>query len=326
MPSIYLHNYFSNDIYNRLKKENIIVPKDKSYFLLFSQSFDYLFSYNFLSIKKGKKIRNLGHYAHTHKVWDYFENMLTYMKKNNMLDDGNISYLYGSLSHYALDATFHPYVHYISGRFSKKNKKDTKKYMGKHAINEIMLDAIFYYKNNSSKYYKYKLYKDNSFFKKIYFDKKIQNTINYVFKKTFNVDNMGYIYNKSYLQYIPIYKYLMHDRTGLKKLLYKIIDFLTPFKNFKSYSYSHHINKPNLSILNNDNEEWLHPITGEKHNESVEELYNIAAKKLITYIKISNDYLNGKCTINKVKRVIGNNSYSTNLDTSERGNFQYFKY
>lgn len=303
-----------------------MVPKEITYFLLFSQSFDYLFSYNFLSLKKGKKIRDLGHYAHVHKVWDYFENILIYIKEKKLFDDGNIGYLYGSLSHYALDTTFHPYVHYISGRFSKRDKKNTKKYMGKHAINEIMLDAIFYYKNHNTKYYKYKLYEDTSFFNKIFFEKSVKSTIDYVYKKTFNVNNMSQTYNESYLQCKQIYKYLMYDRTSLKRKIYRLSDFLTPFKNFKSYSYSHHINEPNLAILNNEKEIWLHPITGEKHTESVEELYEIAAKKLISYIKVSNDYLTGKCTINKVKKIIGNRSYSTNLDVDERTKFQYFKY
>lgn len=118
----------------------------------------------------------------------------------------------------------------------------------------------------------------------------------------------------------------MYDRTSIKRKVYRLVDLLTPFKNFKSYSYSHHINKPNTAILNAEKETWLHPVTGEKHKESVEELYEIAAKKLINYIKVSNDYLTGKCTINKVKKVIGNISYSTNLDADERAKFQYFKY
>ncbi len=326
MPSIYLHNYFSKDVYSKLKKENVMLPKDKYEFLIFSQSFDYLFSYNFLSLKRGKKIRKLGHYAHLHKVWPYFENIITYMKKNKLYDDGNISYLYGSLSHYALDSTFHPYIHYISGRFSKKHRKETKKYMGYHAINEIMLDVIYYYKNNNVKYYNYKLYNDADFFKKVYFSQPLQNTINYAFKNTFNLENGAKIYNDAYLQYKNIYKYLMHDKTGLKKVFYKLIDLITPFKNFKSYSYSHHIKKINNDVLNLEKNTWLHPITGEKHNESVEELYKIASKKLISYIKVVNEYFQGKCNISKVKKIIGNNSYSTNLDADERVIFQYFRY
>lgn len=326
MPSIYLHNYFSKDIYNRIKKENIILPKNKTYFLLFSQSFDYLFSYNFISIKKGKKIRDFGHYAHVHNVWDYFKNMLTYIKENKLFDDGNIGYLYGSLSHYALDSTFHPYIHYVSGRFNRKDIKNTKQYIGYHAKNEIMLDAIYYYKDHDDMYYKYKLYNDKDFYQKIIFDKTLQNTLNYTYKKTFNKDNMAKVYNDSYLQCRKIYKYLMFDRFNVKKIVYRLFDCVTPFKHFNAYTYSHHIKNTNEEILNKNHKLWLHPVTGEEHHESVNDLYEIAAKKLISYIKISNKYLNNKCSIEEVKKIIENNSYSSGLDCNIRPIFQYFRF
>lgn len=324
MPSIYLHNYFSKDIYKRLNKEKVIIPNDPTYFLIFSQSFDYLFSYNNFKLKKGKDIRKLSHYAHTHKVKEYFKNIVTYIKDNQLYDDGNIGYLYGSLSHYALDSTFHPYVHYISGRFTKLDKKNTKKYQGKHAINEIMLDSIYYYKDHDKKYYKYKLY--NDLFPKIKPENNLIKNIDNAFINTFNYKDIGNKYFDSYNQCYYIYRYLMYDRFNIKKLTYKIVDFFTPFKNFKSYSYSHHINKPNYDLLNNDHEVWLHPVTGEKHTESVDELYEIAMKKVLSFIKVCNKYFNNKCSLEEVEKVIGNISYSSGLDCEERAVFKYFSY
>ena len=123
MPSIYTHNYFAKDVEKKLVKTNNLKIKDNRYMLIFAQSFDNLFYYNVLSLKKGAKIRNLGHYAHTHNILDYFVNLISYIKENKLYDDPNLGYLYGSVCHYALDSTAHPYVHYFSGRFSKKKKK-----------------------------------------------------------------------------------------------------------------------------------------------------------------------------------------------------------
>lgn len=324
MPSIYLHNYFTKDLNKRLDKEKIYKINNPEYFYIFAQSFDNLFVYNFLSLKKGNKIRNLGHYAHTHKSWEYFKNMITYIKNNKLYSDDTLGYLYGSLSHYVLDSTFHPYVHYISGRFNKKDKKNTKKYMGQHAVNEIMLDAIFYNKDHNDKYYKYKLYKDIIPYNE--FPDKLKKVIDYTFKNTFNFDNMGNTFNKSYNQNRNIYKLLMYDRFNVKKALYYIFDFLTPFKNFKSYSYSHHINKINYDVLNLNKDVWYHPVTNEKFNYSVDELYEIAMKKVIKLIKSCNDYFNDKITIEKLEKIIGNNSYSTGLDLDIRPIFTHFKY
>lgn len=323
MPSIYTHNYFAKDTYKKLEKEKIFQISDKKYYEIFAQSFDNLFYYNVLSLKKGKKYRSLGHYAHMHKSWQYFKNMIEYIKKNELYDDANLGYLYGSLTHYVLDSTCHPYIHYISGRLDKKNVKETRKYIGNHAKNEIMIDSIYYYKDHDDKYYKYKLYKD--IIPKTKFPNNLLKTMDYTFKKTFSVDNLGVIYNKSYNQSHTIYKLLMFDRLGIKTALYGFVDFIAPFKIFRAKTYSHHINKPDYSVMNLNKDIWLHPVTGEKHKESFEDLYNIAKKKVVTCIKKCNDYFNNKCTIKQLESTIGNLSYSSGLDSSTRAVFKYFK-
>lgn len=323
MPSIYTHNYFAKDTIKKLDKENIYKINNTLYYEIFAQSFDNLFYYNNLSLKPGKIYRKLGHYAHTHKVWKYFKNIVEYIKCNKLYDDENLGYLYGSILHYCLDSTCHPYVHYISGRVDKKNFKNTRKYVGNHAKNEIMIDAIYYYKDHATKYYKYKLYKDIIPLTK--FPENLCKTMDYVFKETFDKENISKIYNASYNQSHYIYKHLMYDRTFIKSIMYKIVDLVTPFKKFKAYTYSHHINKVDPSVMNYNKEVWIHPVTGEKHNESFEELYNIAQKKAIKYIKKCNEYFKDKCTIEDLEKVIGNISYSSGIDCDIRAKFIYFK-
>lgn len=323
MPSIYTHDYFAKDIYSKINNKIPYQIHDLTTYKIFAQSFDHLFCYNFLSIKKGHKYRSLGHYAHMHNVWEYFKNLVTYIKDNKLYDDENLGYLYGSLTHYALDSTCHPYIHYISGRLNRKDIKHTKKYMGYHAINEIMIDSLYYYKNHKTKYCKYKLYKD--IIPIVYFSDNLKTTINYVFKETFNEDNIGNTYNKSYIQNHYVYKLLMYDRFGIKKFMYRIIDFLTPFKKFKAYSYSHHVKNNNEDVLNLKHQTWLHPVTGEKHNESFEDLYLEAEKKVIKYIKKCNDFFDDKCTLKELEKAIKNISYSTGLDADTRVKFLYFK-
>lgn len=323
MPSIYTHDYFAKDVLKKINKNKIKTIKNDKYYLVFAQSFDNLFYCDFLSLKNGKKYRKLGHYAHTHKVWEYFKNMITYIKKNKLYDDDHLGYLYGSLAHYALDSTTHPYIHYISGRYTKSNHKNTKKYMGYHAINEIMIDAIYYYHDNNINYCKYNL--ADNIIPKMKFSDKLIKTMNYTFKETFDKENIGNIYNRSYNQAHFIYKHLMHDRFGIKKICYKIVDFFTPFKKFKAYTYSHHVSKINPEILNLQHDEWLHPVTGEKHNESFMDLYNKATDKVINMIKKCNDYFDDKITLDNLEKEIGNISYSSGLELGKKIEFKYFK-
>lgn len=324
MPSIYTHDYFAVDTYKKLEKEKIYQINDKTFYKIFAQSFDTLFYYNSFKLKLGKEYRKLGHYAHKHKTWEYFKNILEYIKKNKLYNDENLGYLYGSILHYSLDSTCHPYIHYISGRLDRNNLEDTRKYTGMHAVNEIMLDAIYYYKDHDDKYYKYKLYKD--IIPKVEFPTDLKKTIDYAFKNTFDKDNIGEIFNNSYKQVHYIYKYLMYDRTSIKKKIYKFVDFITPRKLFKAYSYSHHINKANYNLLNLNHSTWLHPVTGEKHTESFEDLFKIAQDKAIKRIKKCNDYFKGKCKITDVEKIMENISYSSGLDCDIRVEFKYFKY
>lgn len=323
MPSIYVHNYFAKEVNKKIKDLNVRQINDDTYMNIFAQSFDNLFYYNFYKIK-GKEYQKLGHYAHTHKTWEYFKNMLEYVKQNNKYDDENLGYIYGSICHYQLDSTAHPYIHYFSGRYDKKNKKETKKYIGNHAVNEIMLDAIYFSKNNKITYNKFKVYKE--LIPKIEFSNNLKDTINYVFSKTFNKKNIGQIYNKAYNQSRLSYKYLMYDRFGIKKKIYRIVDFFTPNKNFKAYTYSNGIKKIDKEILNENNNIWLHPITGDKHNESFNELYITALDKSIESIESINKYFQNKLSIDQLESIIKNDSYSTGLNCDARSKFTYFKY
>ena len=324
MPSSYVHFDFAKDVNNELKKKKIYQINNDKLYLVFAQSFDNLFSYNILSIKKGKKIRKLGYYAQTHKVSLYFSNMIEYIKENKLYDDENLGYLYGSLCHYALDSACHPYIHYISGRVSKSNYKNTKQYLGNHTLNEVMLDAIFYNNDTGKEFYKYKIYKDLT--PKVHFSKSLKDTVTYTFKSTFDAENMGEIYNKSFNQINGIYKILMYDRFGIKKFFYLIFDFLfSKLIRFKSAGYSLHVKKLDKSILNEEHNKWHHPVTNEIHNESFYDLYNFAKENATKYISIVNKFFNDKCSIEDVKKTIGNISYSSGLDCREKVEFKYFK-
>ena len=85
MPSIYVHTIFADDVKERLdnKTQKIINTKDK-YYKMFSQSFDNLYYYNFLSLRRGKDIRKLATYCHTHNTQKYFMNMISYIKNHNL--------------------------------------------------------------------------------------------------------------------------------------------------------------------------------------------------------------------------------------------------
>ena len=114
MPATYTHHIFTKDV---LKVVDLDVKekleKKEDLFNLFGKSFDILF------FSKAK----LGHFAHKNHVNLYFQNILKYIKENRLEDNEEVlAYLYGSLCHYILDSTIHPYIVYKTGKFNIKNK------------------------------------------------------------------------------------------------------------------------------------------------------------------------------------------------------------
>lgn len=327
MPSIYTHYMFSQDVKNKLSKNiQAIINENKHYYNIFSQSFDNLYYYNFLSFKPGRKIRRLGSYAHYHNVNDYFTNILTYIKKNNLEDNSEVlCYLFGAINHYMADSHLHPYINYRTGRYSIKRKKETKKYKGLHTNAEIRIDAHYYEKVTNKQFKRFKIHKN--FIKKVNFSKQLINTINFAFKETFQVDNMGYIFNKSYNQSKFVYQLLMYDPIGFKKLIYKIIDYITPFKDIVAAVFSLNKKPIEKEFFNLTHENWCNPIDNTiVYNSSWYDVYNEAATKAAALIEESYNFLNNKITLKKISTLLGNNSYATGMDLNDKRITKYYRF
>lgn len=326
MPSIYTHSVFAKDVKKNLSKEiQELIDQKNDYYIMFSQSFDNLYYYNFLNLKKGKHIRDLGSYCHNHKVNKYFMNMIKYIKENNLKNNPEVlCYLFGSINHYISDSTLHPFISYRTGRYYK-NRKETKKYKGIHTNTEIKIDAYYYNKETGKDYKKFKIYKD--FIPKLNYSKQLKDTINYTFKETYNIDNMGNIFNKSYNQSKIIYRVLMYDPTGIKTFAYKCVDYLTPFKDRVAISYSLHKDPIDEKFFNKKHNHWCNPVDMDLiSDESWDDVYIKAVKKATKLIEESYKYLYGKIKEEKLAKAIGNNSYTTGIDLKDKRIDKYFEF
>lgn len=324
MPSITTHHIFSKEVLNQLNKKELNRFKNKlEIYHTFAQSHDYLFYYTFG--KNKKKINSFGHYAHRNNTQNYIVNIIKEIKNSNQENNPElIAYLYGVLTHYVLDTTCHPYIFYKTGVYRKK-EKDTRKYFGGHTTIEKNLDAIYYKK------YKNKNYNLCNISKEIIgnpiLSNQLINTINNVYKKTYNQDNIGNIYAKSIKDAKLIYKVVINDRFGIKRLLYKFLDLIINKNKKYITNYSTYILKPNLSYLNTEKKEWNHPSIPElKYNYSFEDLFNISIEKTTKIIKEVNKVLYENKNIEEILEYIPNLDYSTGLPISNNKQLRHFEY
>lgn len=325
MPSIITHHIFSKDILKHLKEDELNkFNQEITIYHTFAQSHDYLFYYTFNPIH-AKKIKAFGHYAHRHNTQDYIINIIKEIKKNNLeYNQQLIAYLYGTITHYVLDTTCHPYIFYKTGVYRKK-EKDTKKYHGEHNRIEKDLDAIYYEKDTNKKYNTCNVSKE--IIQNPKFNNELLRTINNVYKITYNKNNIGNYLYKGIKHAKIAYTFFINDYFGIKKALYKIIDKLT-FKHFGYIAaYSTYIKRPNLNYLNKEKKEWNHPSNPKiKYNDSFEDLYNQSIEKTLTIIREINKVLYNNKPIEDILKYIPDLDYSTGMIIKEKKEMRYFEY
>lgn len=274
MPALYTHYVFGQDVLNNLDKNIQKDIKDNiTYYNMFNQGFDNLYYYHY----KWNFYKTLGIKAHKKKIDIFFENTFKFIKENSLENDSTITnFIYGIINHYTLDTLLHPYINYQVSNLNIPHSKI-----------EFMLDRNIW--NNEK----------NSFFKvlipKLKFNSNLINLINYVFKNTHNIDNIGKAFNRSHNNGYYIYRYFINDKLGIKTYLYKIVDFITPFKDIKLHENTFYMKKFDERLLNKEKLSWHHPNNKDEiYNYSLEELYNISLKISLKLNNLAYEILHNK--------------------------------
>lgn len=324
MPSIITHHMFSKEVLKRLSKEELNRFDNKlDIYHTFAQSHDYLFYYTFG--KNKKKINDFGHYAHRHNTQEYLINIIKEIKDNHQENNPELlAYLYGSITHYVLDTTCHPFIFYKTGVYRKK-EPNTRKYFGGHNQIEKDLDAYYYKKYTGKDYNLCNVTKE--IIGKPIFSKTLIDTLNEVYEETYNKENIGYYYQKGVNNARVIYNIVINDRFGIKKTLYKLLDLIINKNQHYISTYSTYIKSPNLNYLNLDKKEWNHPCLPDiKYNHSFEDLYNESLDKTVKIIQEVNKVLYEDKPIKDILKYIPDLDYSTGLLIKESKQLRHFEY
>lgn len=324
MAGTLTHAYFALDTYNKL--DDTLKKRLKEYkenLKTYSQGPDILFfSINYKNFKKVKKI---GNYVHKHNTRDFFMNMISYIKRNNLENNNDIlTFLYGYIMHYALDTKVHPYVIYKAGIFNKK-KKNTYKYNSKHSDIESYIDAYMINYHENIKPNKFKIHKF-CFNNKI--SKDLSKVIDYSFEKTYGFKKLSNYFKQGLFNMKHSYHFLRYDPYGIKNKLYKFFDKIHPrsIKDFYPITYSYKLDKNNY-YLNLQNNSWCHPrYKNEIHTESFIDLYNEASNNAVYMINKVNEVLFNNKNIDILNNVFLNLSLTSGKECNDKEKNKYFEF
>lgn len=330
MPCLVTHNYFAQDVIDNLKLDKKIKNilnnniKDLS---IFAQSTDPILSYNIFYFGLGKSIRKnyqkTMHKKHTQKL---LLSLIKYTKTNNLTKNSQIiNLIYGYICHYVLDSTIHPYIIYKSGVFSKKNKSSYK-YNGNHADLEVFLDCYMIYTRERVLPQNFKIYQIYN--KNFSLNDATSKMLDKIAFDIYGYKNFSKTYQKAIKHMNILDRWFRYDKYGIKRKIYKCIDFISPnnFVKKEQLSYNNNFEKK-MYYLNLDKKEWNNPVDkNEKYNYSIIELYKIALNRCISIIENVNLVLYSDKDIHFLEEYIKNISYRTGKDSKDKREIKHFEY
>ena len=287
MPALYTHYKLGNDVLKKLNKDQqLIINSNIKYYNMYNQGFDNLY-YHF----KWKYYRKFGVNAHKHNLDLFFQNVFTYIIDNNLKDNSEITNLiYGFINHLTLDIIIHPYINY-----------QVKHLNIPHTKIEFMLDYYNYQRENNTKW-KNKIYKE--LIPKVKFSAHTINFLNHIFLNTYNINNIGKVFNKSHNNGYYIYRFFITDIHGIKTIFYRIIDFIFPFFDIKLHQNTFN-KKIDLNILNEEKNKWPHPHNKKEiYDYSFQELYDLSLGIATKLNNLAYQVLNDNASIEELITLI----------------------
>ena len=305
MPSSITHAYIGLDTINKLDlKPKKIIENHIDNFKIYCQSMDVLYFYHIMLLFNNK-VMDVGHRFHQEKVLESFKLLINDNKKNK--DSELFTLIAGLITHYKADSIMHPFIDYLAHNSNNRLRID------KHFEIETYIDNYFINQKEKGNYKRI----NNG---KLIFNytKKpiIKDEINKLFMDLFNKPNMGSKYFRSLDEMSFVFKYIRHDKYGIKKKIFQLID-LNPFHIRKTKYLSSHFDLDNNKYyLNLDNKTWFNYQNKEiKSNKSFLDLYNDVINQSSSIINELYKYIyeNKKLDLYKL---IGNNSYATGLSIS----------
>ena len=311
MPDFYMHAKFAKEIASELSLE-----VDNAALLLGAQGPD-PFYYKVM----GKQTRDYRYYAdrlHDTDTQKSLSLFTEYVKKHHD-NTALLSFYIGYLCHYALDVTVHPYIYHHVGVYDEGNP-DTHSWRGLHLRFERAVDIKLIENDHKIPAYKLRLH---ALLPKYNKEPAIEEAINHIITKTFNTDPL-LSYTTASKAMKRTLKWMVHDRFGLKRLLYKGIDRFNHTTDLFLQDLSLHANPVSFDYLNTTHQPWYHPMTNEKSTASIFDLYDQANGFVHDILDKVIPYIMGKGTVD-LSTIFTNLSYNTGIDCDRGSEMKYIQ-
>ena len=253
---------------------------------------------------------------HRYDTDKFFINMVNYVKENDSLETR--SFLFGFISHYAMDVKIHPYVYYNVGQYYK-DKPETHHMRGLHLKFERSIDCLLIQKDLNIPSRKMNLTKKH--FPLSEAPKSVLKLMEYTLNNQFEINNGYEVYDRSVKAMYKVLNNIVTDRFGFKKLLYKFLDLFDKKTDMFKQDLSMFNHLENYDYHNDTKQIWKHPITGDEYTKTVLDLFEESRLFANDVINQTMKYLDGN-EVN-LKQVFTNLSFNTGVDCKYGMDFKH---
>lgn len=324
MPNLITHYIYSHEAIKATGNKNIIktVSEYENVFNLGAQGPDIFFYYKIFNFLGAKKIRKVGSRMHKEMTGNYFKSVLQYIKKTTGREYEILcSYLYGIITHYAIDLSTHAYIYYKTG-FVRKGESYTYKYSCHHRSFETAIDTILAHEKLGMPPYKIRPYKLISLDKDVRYiiAKMISEAVNRTYGASITV-------NHAYKAIRSMYRVfrLLSDRSGTKKALLDFLEKLLCQPALLSSAVYPVKLKNDIDFMNKSHSIWFHPCDKSvARRESFYDLLDNAVKESKELCEAVYEYLTDEINLEDTLKRIGSRSYASGIDCNADCEFMYY--
>ena len=227
-------------------------------------------------------------------------------------------FLYGYLIHHFIDAKLHPLIIYETGDL--RGNKDAQ---ALHLLVENMIDAYMLKKDGI----------DPMAFKihhvipsKEGLSAGTRGLVRSSFQKTYGLEDFDEIFANYNKMARTFFKTLRHDPRGLKKILFRPLDFMLMGLFKPSILPFHFDGSECLAYLNLENEEWTHPIDAAiVSTKSLDELFEEGVDETARMITLLDEAIGDRAAGAQLKTIIPNISSIHGRESGLDYRFSYTK-
>ena len=224
MPAFFTHKIIADQVLKRLPTDIFDKITCAPCYFTGAQGADPFFIYRPFK----RKGYNLGRTMHRQNVCEFFKNAKDFLSNGN---ESESSYIYGYLTHYATDTTFHPYVYNLErtlrAELPKRRRKDNLHFLIERDIDSFIFEK---YEHANLKTYDYPVILTEADVYSVY------RVLDYVVWNTFSIRLDFDGVRNSLLRFFRKQKHLL-DKSGNIHRTFYALETVLFLPHFLSYLY-----------------------------------------------------------------------------------------